>query len=392
MVPFHEICPKLAFDECRMLIVPQGHRSELPPDRYDLEESYCVEPACDCRRVMLNVTSVSRRQVEAVISFGFDVADPLRGPFLDPLNPQSPHAEALLDLVRQQVLTDPQYVQRLERHYQIVRDIVAGRLRPDEATPAATLLGPTVVGVGMSANYGKPEGDVAENVTPFDIHQNLFDEDGESDEGEVEEYIDGLMNQFADSSEAEPIFKAGLRLGWAGSMMHYAFGHLGVAPTSMALAEFREVVYQIIPRKVSVEADRAEEIVTELRAFWSFLQRSYGLKNAAEILRDLDANAVERLHDELDDSTNFGMAKSIFGLGRQAGFDMTTQEGLAKFMLAYNSGLLGGRRLGPPPAPRRELSMFDDNAIAEEFGNRADRRAAKRAQRREAKKRQRGRR
>lgn len=392
MVPFLEICPKLAFDECRMLIVPPGHPSRLPPDRYDLEESYCIEPDCDCRRVMLNVTSVSRRQVVAVISFGFDTADPDRGPFLDPLNRQGPHAKALLELVRQQVLTDPQYVQRLERHYQVVKDIVAGRLRPDEAAPAPTLLGPTVVGAGTPAKHDALENKVAENAAPFDIHQKVFDEYGESDEGEIKEYIDGLMKQFADSPEAEPIFKAGQRLGWAATMMDYAFGHLGVAPPNMTLADFREVVYQIIPRKVSVEADRAEEIVTELRAFWNLLQRCYGLKNAAEILRDLDANAVERLHDGLDNPANFGMAKSIFSQGRQAGFDMTTQEGLTKFMLAYNSGLLGGRRPNPPPAPRRELSIFDDNSIAAEFGNRADRRAEKRAQRREAKKRQRGRR
>ncbi len=392
MVPFLEICPKLAFDECRMLIVPPGHQSSgLPPDRYDLEESYCVEPDCDCRRVMLNVTSVSRRHVEAVINFEFDAADPLRGPFLDPLNPQGQHAEALLELVRQQVQADPQYVQRLERHYQVVRDIVAGRLRPEEAAPAPTLLGPTVVGAGR-AKYDDPDNNVAENVAPFDIHKQVIDEYGESDEGEVAEYIDGLMGQFADSPEAQPIFDAGRRLGWATTLMNYGFDHLGVAPPSMDLEDFREVAFQIIPRKVSVDADRAEEIVTELRAFWKFLQRCYGLKNAAEILRDLDSNAVERLHDKLDDPANFSMVKSILGLGLQAGFDMTTQDGLTKFMLAYNSGLLGGRRPNPPPAPRRELSMFGDNAIAEEFGNRADRRAAKRAQRREVKKSQRGRR
>lgn len=85
MVPFREICPKLAFDECRMLIVAPGLTSTgLPPDRYDLEESYCTAPDRDCRRVMLNVTSVARRSIEAVISLGFDADDPDRGPFLDP--------------------------------------------------------------------------------------------------------------------------------------------------------------------------------------------------------------------------------------------------------------------------------------------------------------------
>ena len=32
----------------------------------------------------------------------------------------------------------------------------------------------------------------------------------------------------------------------------------------------------------------------------------------------------------------------MFMLGKQAGFDMTTQEGLNEFMTVYNSGLAGG--------------------------------------------------
>lgn len=396
MVPFREICPKLAFDECRMLIVPPGHKSSgLPPDRYDLEESYCIERDCDCRRVMLNVTSIARRSIEAVISFGFDADDPDRGPFLDPLNRQGPHAPALLDFVCQTVLTDSQYVQRLERHYRIVKDIVAGRLRPEAATPAPTLLGPTVVGSGKLPKYEADAGDAPRESKPFNIHQKLFDKYGETDEGKVEEYIGSLMNEFADSPEAQPIFDAGRRLGWAATMMDYSFGHLGIAPPSMKLADFQEVVFEIIPRKVSVEAECAEEIVTELRAFWQFLQRRFRLANAAVILSDLDSEAVSRLHDALDSPENFGMAKSFFMAGQKAGFDMTTQEGLNKFMLAYNAGLLAGKRFNrldaPPREPQRGLSIFDDDAIASQYGNRADRRAAKREQRREAKKRQRGR-
>ena len=392
MVPFGQICPKLAFDECRMLIVPPGHKSSnLPPDRYDLEESYCIEPDCDCRRVMLNVTSVSQKRLEAVISFGFDADDPDRGPFLDPLNQQGRYAPALLDIVRQTVLTDPQYVQRLERHYNIVKEIIAGRLRPEAAL---TFLGPTVVGAGNPPKYEAEPADASVERKPFDIHRQVFDEDGEADERKVQEYIDGLMNEFIDSPEAEPIFKAGRRLGWAVTMMGYGFSHLGVAPVSMTLAEFQEVVFEIIPRKVSVDAESAEVIVTELRAFWQFVQSRYRLSNAATILRDLDSDAVSRLHDELDSPANFGMAKSFFMAGNKAGIDMTTQEGLNKFMLAYNAGLRAGERPNRRmalPSEKRDLSILGDDSFTAESGNRADRRAAKRAQRRGTKKQQRGR-
>jgi hypothetical protein len=50
---------------------------------YGFLEAYCVEPRCDCRRVMLNVAGRTQNRMLAVISFGFDRADEVAGPFLD---------------------------------------------------------------------------------------------------------------------------------------------------------------------------------------------------------------------------------------------------------------------------------------------------------------------
>jgi hypothetical protein len=123
----------------------------------------------------------------------------------------------------------------------------------------------------------------------------------------------------------------------------------------MTLSDFNEVLFQIFPRKVSVEADQAAPIIAELRAFWSFLARQYSLENAREILETLDDSAVCRLHDKLADPANFGMAKSFFMMGSQAGFDMTTQEGLAAFQMLYNTKVLGNR-LGSQQ-PERQQAM-----------------------------------
>jgi hypothetical protein len=76
-----------------------------------------------------------------------------------------------------------------------------------------------------------------------------------------------------------------------------------------------------------------------LRAFWSFVHRQYGLASAARILETLDETAPQRLHKELADPANYGMARSFFMMGSKAGFDMTTQTGLNEFMAAYNSTL-----------------------------------------------------
>ncbi len=59
-----------------------------------------------------------------------------------------------------------------------------------------------------------------------------------------------------------------------------------------------------MPRKVSVEASKAEEIVIELRAFWRFLHREFGLENAAECLAVLDDDAIAKLRQKLSELGN----------------------------------------------------------------------------------------
>ncbi len=97
---------------------------------------------------------------------------------------------------------------------------------------------------------------------------------------------------------------------------------------------------------MSTEADSAASIVAELRAFWAFVQREYGLANARKILDSLTDAAEKRLHAELADPRNYGMAKSFFMQGQKAGFDMTTQEGLDEFMAVYKANLLLNRGPG----------------------------------------------
>ena len=172
----------------------------------------------------------------------------------------------------------------------------------------------------------------------FDIHQKIT-RHGESDEQKVGDYIDGLMQEFAASPEAQPLVDSGERIGWAATMMEYALSYLGATPPRMSLGDFNEVVFDLFPRKLSTGAENADPIITELRAFWNFVHRQYGLGNAEKILSSLDEGATDRLREKLADPANFGMAKSMFMMGSQAGFDMTTPEGLAAFQAAYNTRL-----------------------------------------------------
>jgi hypothetical protein len=220
----------------------------------------------------------------------------------------------------------------------------------------------------------------------FDIHQSVRDEEYDGyEEKRVEEYTSGLMQAFAESPEAKPLIESGAVLGWARHLLHYYFGYIGASFPQMTRRDHDEVVFELFPRKISTEAESAPEIITELRAFWGFLDRQYALPNAKQILETLTDDAVVRLKRELSNPRNFGMAKSFFMLGQQAGFDMTTQEGLDEFVAAYNSGLVAGRAIGMPTFP--SLSRAHDAYVAPVSGS--DLRPIDRERKRKARKAQR---
>jgi hypothetical protein len=137
MMPFQVLFPELAARECRTL-TPMN-RDDLPAHTYLLMELYCVEPNCDCRRVMLNVVDAQTGQHTATINHAFeppatDAPDADLGQtFLDPLNPQSPLSKALLPLVSDMLRMDTTFRVRLERHYTMWKQVVDDPAHPRHA-------------------------------------------------------------------------------------------------------------------------------------------------------------------------------------------------------------------------------------------------------------------
>jgi hypothetical protein len=183
----------------------------------------------------------------------------------------------------------------------------------------------------------------------FDIHQEVF-KDGDWSDEDVQEYCQGLCAAFDQSPEGQACREHLDELGWTDTFLYYGLAYCGKTPPRMSRGNLEEVLFELIPRKVSTSAESAEAIVTELRAFWEFLSREYELPQAAAFANSLDGKATCRLERELSNPANFGMAKSILMLGDKLGFDMTTQEGLDEFMVRYN------RALGAMPPP----SLADD--------------------------------
>ena len=71
--------------------------------------------------------------------------------------------------------------------------------------------------------------------------------------------------------------------------------------------------------------------------FGDFTSRVYQLLQARQMQARLTPQAARRLERELQEPANFGMAKSFVLMGKEAGFDMESPEGMQAWVQAYNA-------------------------------------------------------
>jgi hypothetical protein len=171
---------------------------------------------------------------------------------------------------------------------------------------------------------------------PFDVVSDLHGlaPDGEEPEPEARALLEAeLLRHF----EASPEAKALSEVGACELLMGVAADYFGATIATLRPTDLRELVFEIIPRKVSIEASAAPGIIEELRAFYAFLKRELGLPQAGACLRVLAGDAVKKLEAALSNTGNFGMAKSLIVAGQDAGFDMSTQQGIDAWMREMSS-------------------------------------------------------
>jgi hypothetical protein len=214
----------------------------------------------------------------------------------------------------------------------------------------------------------------------LDLHFKVRDENGQSDYA----YLEKLIESFAQAPEAQGIANTDRSCGhWVDLFLRYYFDYIGCCVAEITAAAVREVLFDLIPRKVSVEAEAGPEIVREVRAFWAFLGREYRLPQAAKIQAMLDDGAGLELEALLSDPSSFGMAKSFVMAGLKAGFDMSTQEGMNAAMVAYNASLQN--RPAPPKILSRRFAHCPFNTPPRRTCARSAKRNAKRKRRTGAK-------
>ncbi|MBP1994305.1 SEC-C metal-binding domain-containing protein [Paenibacillus eucommiae] len=132
----YEFLPEIAEKETRTVSLNRDYSDQVPSGNYGLIEYYCIEPKCDCRRVMLYVMSERERSNVAVINFGWEsrrfyekwlgdkneeLIMELKGPCLNTWSPQSSYAQELLTIIKDVVLKDAEYINRLKKHYDMLK-------------------------------------------------------------------------------------------------------------------------------------------------------------------------------------------------------------------------------------------------------------------------------
>ena len=128
-IPFHEICPRIAEKETRVITLPQNDNEfNLPQGDYVFIELFCDE--CDCRRVFLQV--ILNQKIVATIAYGWEKLSfyrnefkgfkeneikELKGPSIDSFQYQSDISNQILRMFNKILFSDKEYLSRIIKHY-----------------------------------------------------------------------------------------------------------------------------------------------------------------------------------------------------------------------------------------------------------------------------------
>src|SRR5262249_3836777 len=132
-------CPEIAKRETRTIFL-HSEENGIPPGEYAFAEAFCMGKKCDCRRVMFMVfrTGLDRKgdaEHVATIGYGWEPlsfyvdwmygdregAEFMRGPITEPNSPMSGYDHRLVELLKQTCLSDPAFVARVARHYDLFK-------------------------------------------------------------------------------------------------------------------------------------------------------------------------------------------------------------------------------------------------------------------------------
>jgi hypothetical protein len=250
------------------------------------------------------------------------------------------------------------------------------RKYPSEMEEAFADGAPLVLRKALATSAGEVELEVS---APHPEHQ---DAETLLDDGELDERAAIYRTEILRRFEASPEARQPPAVHWAAMLVDYAASQFGTTVESLSPAQLREIVFEVVPRKVGVEPAAAPAIVAGLRAFLAFLRRERPDRQAAGRLAVLEGDASQRLARLLADPSNFGPAKSFVMSGRAAGFDTSSQAGLDAWAEHMRNNDLRVP-MGPlvAAAPRRDGSVKQRGAQPAKTAKRKAQRPARKPNR-----------
>jgi hypothetical protein len=140
--------------------------------------------------------------------------------------------------------------------------------------------------------------------------------------------LDELLDSFDDSPEARAL---GRSPAYALLVPELALAqHIELEELTAEMVT--TIVFEIIPEQIALGATEARTILEDTRAMLAFLHRDGALEDLAGCLEAVDLKHVGELEKALGDPTRFGMAKSLLLAGIEAGFDMSSEEGIRGYL------------------------------------------------------------
>jgi hypothetical protein len=208
-----------------------------------------------------------------------------------------------------------------------LRDAFGEEPRPFERVlPVKTHAGE--MAVTLRAPFPPPERRLGAETGPLAQLAKLDIEDDAIDEKVVIDIEEEIVRSFLASPEGQGVEVTHLPR----AVMEFARNHLETSIVWLRAPDLREILFEIAPRKMVVDVSMTGAMVAECRAFFTFLKREYGFSQADACLRLLSHNAQARLEEALSDSSQSGIGKALVMAGKDAGFDIESEEGLLAWM------------------------------------------------------------
>ena len=203
-----------------------------------------------------------------------------------------------------------------------------------------------VLGSELSQGFDLFTGSDSELLAAFDEMDSrkasiMFDYD------ELEFLERSLMSRVADCPEAleleEPVLGLGMLLNVA--------NRLDVPVTQLNDRDFKQMLFDDIPRTLMRGGDSAHTLVSSLRLSYQWMMGHHPLRYGADCLALLNDEAIESLEERLVDAQFFGRRKTWMIADVAENFDTTTPEGFDEMMRTAFGGSSIAQSLLPEDPP-----------------------------------------